>query len=87
MDRKRLKGNHMDDHDCHSHQCEHCKKLIFILWKANGKLISRPTEGPGAFHAVCTQRHLEKCCNELGHSSIAKRANEKIKMKKNMKEK
>ena len=53
MDRKRLKENPADDHDFHSHQCENYKTLLSILWKANGKLMSSPTEGLGACHMVC----------------------------------
>ena len=37
MDYKRLKENHMDDHDCHTHQYEHFKKLLYFLWKDHGK--------------------------------------------------
>ena len=44
--------------------------------------MSRPTDGPGACHTACAKRHLEKFCNELGRSSIAKRTNDEIKMKK-----
>ena len=39
--------------------------------------MSRPTDGQGAYHAVHAQRHLEKCCDEPGRSSIEQRANDK----------
>ena len=83
---KMLKENPMGDHHCYSHQRKHCKKLLSIPFQENGKLMSWPTEGSGACHAVRAQRHLEKHCNELGRSSIAKRTNEKIKMKKHEEE-
>ena len=48
--------------------------------------MSRLTEGRGYHHVVRAQRHLEKHCDELWFSSIAKCANEKIKMKQKHKE-
>ena len=39
--------------------------------------MSRPTGGPGAYHMVHAQRHLENHCNEPGNSSIEQRENDK----------
>ena len=36
-----------------------------------------PTDGLGAHHTVCAQRHLEKWYNKVGISSIEKRTNDK----------
>ena len=70
MDRKRLKENPTDDNYFCTHQCKHWNALISFLWKVNGKILSRPTDGPGDYHAVHAERHLEKNFNERGSSSI-----------------
>ena len=36
-----------------------------------------PTDGPGACHAACAQRHLENYCNTSGIAPIEKRNNDK----------
>ena len=77
MDRKRLKENHADDKDCWAYQCEHFDALLYFLWKANGILMRVSTDGQGAYHVVCAQRHLEKHRNKLGVASIEKRTNDK----------
>ena len=60
MDRKRLKEKPADDNDCCTHQCKHWSTLLSFPWKVNGKIMSRPTDGPGACHTAHAQRHLEK---------------------------
>ena len=45
MDRKRLKENPGNYNDCCTHQCKLCDTLLSFLWKVNGKIISRPTDG------------------------------------------
>ena len=77
MDSKRIKENPTDDNDCYTQQCKHCNTLISFPWKANGMLMPRPIDGPGAYHAAHAQRHLEKWRDRLGFASIEQRTNDK----------
>ena len=45
---------------------------VMYYFLSYGKLIkkmSKPTDGPGAYLTAHAQIHLEKHCNEAGHSS------------------
>ena len=37
----------------------------------------RPTDVPGAYRAVCAQRHMKNWCNKIGLASIEERPNDK----------
>ena len=77
IDPRRLKDKLKHEHDCCTHEFEHCGKLIKLPLKVRGSLNNTGSGGTGSYHAANASRHLESHCNEASLHSIESLLNER----------